>query len=75
MIKRRLLSVFFKGIPYKEKKKGNWYYVKYDTYYGWVESDCVTYIIPNNITYNNSNVEYSKKELDSLYDNIFEIEI
>ena len=46
-----------------EKKKGNWYYVKYDSYYGWVESDCVTYIIPNNITYNNNNVEYSKKEL------------
>lgn len=46
-----------------EKKKGNWYYVKYNTFYGWVESDCVTYIIPNNITYNNSNEEYSKKEL------------
>lgn len=46
-----------------EKKKGNWYYVRYDTYYGWVESDCVTYIVPNNITYNNNNVEYSKKEL------------
>lgn len=46
-----------------EKKKGNWYYVKYDTYYGWIESDCVTYIIPDNITYNNSNVEYTKKEL------------
>lgn len=46
-----------------EKKKGNWYYVKYNTFYGWIESDCVTYIIPNNITYNNSNKEYSKKEL------------
>lgn len=46
-----------------EKKKGNWYYVQYNTFYGWVESDCVTYIIPNNITYNNSNKEYSKKEL------------
>lgn len=46
-----------------EKKKGNWYYVKYDAYYGWIESDCVTYIIPNNITYNNSNEEYTKKEL------------
>lgn len=46
-----------------EKKKDNWYYVKYDEYYGWVESDCVTYIVPNNFTYNNSNVEYSKKEL------------
>lgn len=46
-----------------KKKKANWYYVEYNTYYGWVESDCVTYIIPNNITYNNNNVEYSKKEL------------
>lgn len=46
-----------------QKKKGNWYYVKYNTYYGWVEADCVTYIIPNNISYNNSNKEYSKKEL------------
>lgn len=46
-----------------EKKKGNWYYVKYNSYYGWVEADCVTYILPNNFTYNNSNVEYSKQEL------------
>ena len=46
-----------------EKKKSNWYYVKYNTYYGWVEADCITYIIPNNITYNNSNEEYTKKEL------------
>lgn len=46
-----------------EKKKTNWYYVKYNSYYGWVESDCVTYIIPDNITYNNNNKEYSKKEL------------
>lgn len=46
-----------------EKKQGNWYYVQYNTYYGWVESDCVTYIIPNNITYNNNNVQYSKAQL------------
>lgn len=46
-----------------EKKKGNWYYVKYNNYYGWVEADCVTYILPNNFTYNNSNIEYTKKEL------------
>ena len=45
-------------------KKGNWYYVRYETYYGWVESDCVTYIVPNSFeSYNNSNEEYSKKEL------------
>ena len=47
-----------------KKKKGNWYYVKYEIYYGWVETDCVTYIVPNNFaSYNNSNEEYSKKEL------------
>lgn len=46
-------------------KKWNWYYVKYYSYYGWVEADCVTYINPNNITYNNSNIEYSKAELIS----------
>lgn len=46
-----------------EKKKGNWYYVEYNTYYGWVESDCVTYIVPNDFIYNNATEEYSKKEL------------
>lgn len=46
-----------------EKQKKNWYYVKYDTYYGWVESDCVTYIVPNQTKYNNSHVTYTKKQL------------
>lgn len=46
-----------------EKKNKNWYYVKYDTYYGWVESDCVTYIVPNNFTFNNTTEEHSKDEL------------
>lgn len=46
-----------------EKKKENWYYVKYYAYYGWVEADCVTYITPNNITYNNSNTKYTKEQL------------
>ena len=45
------------------EKKKNWYYVKYNSYYGWIESDCVTYIVPNNFTFNNTSVEYSKKEL------------
>ena len=50
-----------------EKQKGNWYYVKYNNYYGWVEADCVTYIIPNNFIYNSKgeSKEYSKKELIS----------
>ena len=47
-----------------EKKKGSWYYVKYDTYYGWVEADCVTYIVPDTeIKGNNNNEKYSKEEL------------
>lgn len=48
-----------------EKQKGNWYYVKYYAYYGWVEADCVTYIVPNNITYNNNNTKYTKEQLIS----------
>lgn len=46
-----------------EKQKGNWYYVRYYAYYGWVEADCVTYIMPNNITYNNNNTQYTKEQL------------
>ena len=50
------------------KKKGSWYYIKYDTYYGWVESDCVTYIVPNTTIYKtSSNKKYSKKELLSKF--------
>ena len=45
------------------KKDKAWYYVQYASYYGWVEEDCVTHINPNKITYNNNNIEYSKKEL------------
>ncbi len=45
------------------KKSNSWYYVKYGSYYGWVENDCVTYINPNKITYNNNNVQYSKQQL------------
>lgn len=48
-----------------KKKKGSWYYIKYDTYYGWVESDCVTYITPNSTTTNktSNNKKYSNKQL------------
>ncbi len=45
------------------KKDKTWYYVQYGSYYGWVEEDCVTYINPNRITYNNNNMQYSKKQL------------
>ena len=48
------------------KKDNSWYYVKYSSYYGWVENDCVTYINPNKVTYNNSNVTYSKAQLLSM---------
>lgn len=43
------------------KKEKNWYYVRYNSYYGWVEADCVTYLLPNN--FNNTNIKYSKQEL------------
>lgn len=46
-----------------EKQKKNWYYVEYDNYYGWIETDCVTYIVPNQTNYNNSTVKYTKKQL------------
>lgn len=45
------------------KKEKTWYYVQYRSYYGWVEADCVTYIKPNNITYNNNKTQYTKKQL------------
>lgn len=44
-------------------KSGSWYYIEHNSYYGWVEKDCVTYINPKKITYNNNNKEYSKKQL------------
>lgn len=45
------------------KKSNSWYYVQYESYYGWVEEDCVTYINPNKVTYNNSNTKYSRAQL------------
>lgn len=46
-----------------KKKVNGWYYVQYNSYYGWVEKDCVTYINPQKITYNNNHTQYSKKQL------------
>lgn len=46
-----------------KKKEKNWYYVRYNSYYGWVEADCVTYIIPESTQFNNDVTSYSKKEL------------
>ena len=45
------------------KKSNSWYYVQYDSYYGWVEQDCVTYINKNTNNYNNNNTKHSKAEL------------
>ena len=45
------------------KKSNSWYYVQYDSYYGWVEEDCVTYINKNTNNYNNNNTKHSKAEL------------
>lgn len=48
------------------KKSNSWYYVRYSSsYFGWVEEDCVTYINPEKITYNESNTKYSKSQLTS----------
>lgn len=45
------------------KKSNSWYYVQYDSYYGWVEQECVTYINKNTNNYNNNNTKHSKAEL------------
>ena len=45
------------------KKSNSWYYVQYDSYYGWVEQDCITYINKNTNNYNNNNTKHSKAEL------------
>lgn len=45
------------------KKSSGWYYVEYNSYYGWVENDCVTYLNPNQNTYNNKNDKYTKAQL------------
>lgn len=45
------------------KKSNSWYYVQYDSYYGWIEQDCVTYINKNTNNYNNNNTKHSKAEL------------
>lgn len=45
------------------KKSSGWYYVEYNSYYGWVENDCVTYLNPNKNTYNNKNDKYTKAQL------------
>lgn len=40
----------------------NWYYINFNTYKGWVQSDCLTYIDPNANNYNEEN-SYSKDYL------------
>ena len=48
-----------------EKKTKNWLYVRYESYYGWVEEDCVTHIEPNKAVANKGNTNYSKSYLTS----------
>ena len=48
-----------------EKKSKSWYYVRFESYYGWVEEDCVTHIEPNKTIKSNGNKSYSKSYLSS----------
>lgn len=41
------------------KKSGKWYYVQYNSYKGWVEEDCITYIEPKSSS-GSSNTKPSK---------------
>ena len=43
--------------------QNGWYYITYDTYKGWAQSDCLTYINPNASTYDEANGTYTKSQL------------
>lgn len=44
---------------------GDWYYISYNTYKGWAQADCLTYIDPNASKYDEASGTYSKEELMS----------
>lgn len=48
-----------------EKKTKGWYYVRFESYYGWVEEDCVTHIEPNKDIKNSEGKKYQKTYLIS----------
>lgn len=41
----------------------NWYYISYNNYKGWVQSNCLTYIDPNSDKYDNTTGTYTKEQL------------
>ena len=58
------IVTFEKGTKVKLGKIQNgWYYITYDTYKGWAQSDCLTYINPNASTYDEANGTYTKAQL------------
>lgn len=45
-------------------RQDNWYYVAYNTYLGWVPTDCVTYVSPNGTSDGDeNNYQYTREEL------------
>ena len=48
-----------------EKKLKSWYYVRFESYYGWVEEDCVTHIEPYKTINNKVSKNYSKSYITS----------
>ena len=45
------------------KKEKSWFYLRYGSYYGWAEEDCITYISPNQTHYNNGKRKYTRQQL------------
>lgn len=58
------IVTFEKGTKVKLLEIQNgWYYITYDTYKGWAQSDCLTYINPNANKYDEASGTYTKAQL------------
>lgn len=58
------IVTFEKGTKVKLLEIQNgWYYITYDTYKGWAQADCLTYINPNASKYEEASGTYSKAQL------------
>ncbi len=50
-------------VTLKDKQDG-WYYISYESYIGWIPTDCVTYVDPNSGSDGDgNNIQYSKEQL------------
>lgn len=47
-----------------KQSKTDWYYIQYNSYYGWVSKDCLIYHNPNSFgDGDENNIQYTKEEL------------